>query len=268
MRTRSLWKAPSTCWQARHGTAVGDGEYGPNATLLAWPPGHEVAEHATESSTCSSSWSTGTAAQSSTANPTTWWRAARFSSRAEHAGTSRPIKLTCATSQSTGAADHYRSRRHRTADELNAPRSAVISPPSHEQIARYAPLSRARRCCTQSAPNIEKRNFGDQFLRRHHRPFQEPQRRSPRPPEWRTCITGSAGRAMRPAEHIISGRERLKTAAHDVAATLLSTPAGRHGDRRRPLEVLADRHRKIERADAHASNRALALPELSKSQAS
>jgi hypothetical protein len=45
---------------------------------------------------------------------------------------------------------------------------------------------------------------------------------------------------MRPAEHIISGRERLKTAAHDVAATLLSTPAGRHGDRRRPLEVLAN----------------------------
>jgi hypothetical protein len=36
-------------------------------------------------------------------------------------GASRPMTLACATSQSTGYADHCRSRRHRTADELNAP---------------------------------------------------------------------------------------------------------------------------------------------------
>jgi hypothetical protein len=51
-----------------------------NATLLAWPR--------------DTKWP-------STANPTTWRRAARFSSRAEHTGASRPMTLACATSQST-----------------------------------------------------------------------------------------------------------------------------------------------------------------------
>jgi hypothetical protein len=93
-----------------------------NATLLAWPPGHEVAEHVNaELDVLVIVLDGHGSATIDGESHDLAGRAARFSSRTEHAGASQPMKLACATSQSTGAADHCKSRRHRTADELNAP---------------------------------------------------------------------------------------------------------------------------------------------------
>jgi hypothetical protein len=66
-----------------------------NATLLAWSPGHVVAEHV---------------------NGELDVLVVVVSSRAGHTAASRPTSLVCVISPSTGVAGPCRSRRHRSAE--------------------------------------------------------------------------------------------------------------------------------------------------------
>lgn len=85
-----------------------------NATLLAWPAGHEIAEHVNAELDMLVVVLNGHGSATVAGATHDLARAARCSSRAGRAGASGPARPACATSPSTAGAARCRSPRRRT----------------------------------------------------------------------------------------------------------------------------------------------------------